>query len=186
MRRRSQILIASAAGVATLSFAVIADSFARATTSSGTLQSEVVLVNLSSPVYPPLARATRISGDVHLSLGIRRDGSVESALVVRGHPLLQQAVLESAQQSQFECRGCTETVTSYSLVYTFQLADHCPTAKNDPSKDVLQGGKSRAQVIQSQNHVTVIDEPSWCDPGVRFKKVRSSKCLYLWRCGWHS
>ncbi len=186
MRRRFQILIASVAGVAALSSAFIADSFAQAATSPDTLQSEVVLVNLSSPAYPPLASATRISGDVHLSLGIRRDGSVESAVIVSGHPLLQQAVLESAQQSQFECRGCTKTVTSYSLVYTFQLVDHCPAAKNGPSKDVLQDGKPRAQVIQSQNHVTVVVEPSWCDPGIRFKKARSAKCLYLWKCSWHS
>jgi len=186
MRRRFQILIVSVAGAAALSSAVISDSFAQAAASPDTLQSEVVLVHLSSPGYPPLARATRISGGIQLLLGIRPDGSVESAVIVSGHPLLQQAVVESAQQSRFECRGCTEAVTSYSVLYTFQVADHCPAAKNGPSKDLLQDGKSRAQVIQSQNHLTVIDEPSWCDPGVVVQKVRSAKCLYLWKCGWHS
>src|SRR5712692_11252304 len=68
---------------------------------------------LSDPTYPRLAQQARITGDVDLMLTIQRDGSVESAVVVSGHPMLQQAALESAQRSQFECKGCGEAVTSY-------------------------------------------------------------------------
>ena len=96
------------------------------------LQSEVVFGNLSGLAYPLLARPTRISGDAHLSLGIRPDGSIGSAVIFSGHPLLQQAVMESAQQSRFECQGCTEAVTSYAVLYNFQLVSHCPAAKNEP------------------------------------------------------
>jgi len=186
MKRRFQILILALAAAVALSTEVVAHSFAQAAATSDSPQSGVVLAKLARPVYPPLARATRISGDVRLLLGIRRDKSIESAVIVKRSPALQQTALESVQQSQFECPSCTEVVTSYSLVYTFQLVDYCRTAKNGPSKDAPRDGQPRAQVIQSQNHVTVLDEPSWCDPGVTIHKVRSTKCLYLWKYGWHS
>jgi len=54
-------------------------------------------------------------------VAIRRDGSVESAHLLYGHPLLAVAALDSARQSKFECEGCTEFVTSYALKYKFQM-----------------------------------------------------------------
>jgi hypothetical protein len=82
----------------------------------------VLLVKLSAPVYPRLARQARIMGDVRIQLAIRRDG-IESSAVVSGHPLLKHAALESAQLSGFECRGCSDEVNSYSLNYRFGLRD---------------------------------------------------------------
>jgi TonB family protein len=186
MRQFFDVLLLGLAAVGALSSAVVANSFAQAA-SPVAPQSGVGLSKLSPPAYPTLARRTRITGDVNLLVGLRRDGSIESAVIVRGHPLLQQAALESAQQSQFECRGCTETVTPFSLVYTFQLvAPDCRAVANPSSSDAQQDRRPLALVSQSHDHVTVIDEGGFCDPGVRMKKVRSAKCLYLWKCGWHS
>jgi TonB family protein len=182
MRLRFQILTVSLAGVAALCSVAVPNSFSQAAASLDTPPSGVVLARLSSPVYPLFAKRTMISGDVNLTLGIRLDGTVDSAVMVSGHPLLQQAALESAQKSQFECRGCTEAVSQYSLVYTFQLsAPDCPAPTSVPSS-ANQEGRVRAQVHQSQNHVTVIDQGSFCE-GVFAWKVRSAKCLYLWKCG---
>ncbi len=152
-----------------------------------TPQNGVVLTKLSQPVYPPLARQTRITGDVDLWLKVRPDGSVESATVVSGHPLLKQAALDSAQNSQFECRKCDEEAMSLRLVYTFQLVgpESCCTATEDSSKNI-QPGQQIPRVIQSQNHVTVVDQPvCFCDPAADVRKVRALKCLYLWRCATH-
>jgi outer membrane biosynthesis protein TonB len=65
----------------------------------------VLLVKLSPPVYPPLARQARIMGDVRIQLAIRRDGSIESSEVVSGHPLLKHAatLLTSHNLSRFGC-----------------------------------------------------------------------------------
>jgi TonB family protein len=145
---------------------------------------EVVLTKLMEPSYPPLARQTRIAGDVEVVLEIKQDGSVQSAVIVSGHVLLQRAALDSAQRSQFECRKCGESVTSLRLVYTFQLVgpEHCCTA-DDSSKDI-QPGQPIPRVIQSQDHVTLIDHPVCiCDPRADVTRERSIKCLYLWRCG---
>jgi TonB family protein len=159
-------------------------SLAQSSPSANPPQGDVVLTKLAQPIYPPLARQTRIMGDVDLRIEVRNNGTVQSAVVVRGHPLLQQAALDSALQSQFECRNCGETAVPVELVYTFQLAgsESCCTgvetgAKNGHSDQVFP------RVIQSEKHVTVIDHPPCiCDPAPDLRKVRSLKCLYLWRC----
>jgi TonB family protein len=115
-----------------------------------------VLTNLYLPIYPPLARQARIAGDVKIQLRIQRNGSVDSAEVISGHPMLKQAALESAQKSTFECEtwssgvfiaGCRDVVASFTLIYTFGF------------RDDLDG----------------LD----CS----IKRSRARKCLYLWACG---
>jgi TonB family protein len=189
MRQHSLILVLAFASAGLLSYPVLQNSLAKASANSDAAQSGVVLAKLSRPIYPLLARRTQVTGDVNLLLQIRRDGSIESAAIVSGHPLLQHAALESAQQSQYECRGCAEAVTPYPLVYTFQLfGTDCHATANAPSSNannVEQDARPRAQVSQSQNHVSVLDEGGYCE-GVFTHKVRSAKCLYLWKCGWHT
>ncbi len=82
-------------------------------------------VNVSYPVYPPVARAAHITGDVDVMIGVRKDGSIESAVVVSGPLLLRPAALDSVQGSRFECRNCGEAINNYRLVYTFKLEDDC-------------------------------------------------------------
>ena len=139
------------------------------------MQTTVVITTLAEPSYPRLALQARIQGEVQIAVGVRRDGTLESASVTSGHPVLGRAALESAQNSEYECRRCTEPVTSYSLVYTFKFEDPSP-------------GQSRAlPVTHIRNHITVIGEPPTItvtnsDPPSAFRK-RSPKCLYLWNCG---
>ncbi len=91
--------------------------------STQTPQTGVVLVKLSPPLYPPLARQARISGDVKVYVHVRKDGAVESTELSSGHPMLAPTALESARKSQFECRGCGDEVASYPMTYTFGFLD---------------------------------------------------------------
>jgi TonB family protein len=167
---------------------ITALSFAAATcpgAQSGTsVQSagNVSLTKLFQPVYPPLAKQTRITGDVLIEIEVRRDGSVESISVVSGHPLLKQAAVDSTQHSQFECKGCSEGVHSLQMVYSFQLG---PTGycSEGPTTPKAPGEEANPRVNVSQNRVTVIDYPvGTCDMAATITKARSLKCLYLWRC----
>jgi Gram-negative bacterial TonB protein C-terminal len=81
----------------------------------------VVLSKLSPPMYPPLAWQAHISGDVALNLFLRVNGTIESVTVASGHPMLAPTALKSAQQSTFECIGCTQDITQFSFTYKFQL-----------------------------------------------------------------
>jgi hypothetical protein len=146
-------------------------------------QNEVVLTKLSNPVYPKLARQATVQGDVELKLSIRADGTVESAEYVRGPAMLVQAATDSAKNSKFDCSSCIEPPTSYRLVYSFQLV---ATEFDENCEVKLDPTATYPKVLQFQNNVTVIDYSiGICDPGVRVKKVRSAKCLYLWKCGYH-
>jgi len=60
------------------------------------------LVNKVQPLYPPLARQTRISGTVKLHAIIGKDGTVQQLVVVSGHPLLVQAALDAVKQWRYQ------------------------------------------------------------------------------------
>jgi protein TonB len=60
------------------------------------------LVNRVQPVYPPLARQTRISGTVKLHAIIGKTGAVEQLQVVSGHPLLVQSALDAVRQWRYQ------------------------------------------------------------------------------------
>lgn len=134
----------------------------------------VVLVALFQPIYPSVARLANITGDVQLKVIIRKNGSVESASVVNGSPMLQQAALNSARQSRFECRGCEQDLTPHSLVYSFQLI-------SSPGYPCPEGGW--LHVLQFDSHITIMAEPPLVHPYFSYIAARSAKCLYLWPCG---
>ncbi len=50
------------------------------------------------PVYPPLARQARVSGDVLLDAVISREGTIESLRVMSGPPLLVGAAIDAVRQ----------------------------------------------------------------------------------------
>jgi Gram-negative bacterial TonB protein C-terminal len=56
-----------------------------------------------------------------LQIGVRPDGTVASAEVISGHPILKQAALDSARKSTFLRQEGTGGTASYLLTYTFGL-----------------------------------------------------------------
>jgi protein TonB len=60
------------------------------------------VLNRVNPVYPPLARQTRISGTVRLHAIIAKDGTVQQLEVMSGHPLLVQAALDAVRQWRYQ------------------------------------------------------------------------------------
>ena len=156
---------------------------AQGVSSSESPQSGVVLTKLVQPIYPPLARATRTTGDVDLLATIRQDGTVDSVVVASGHPLLNESAVTSARQSQFECRGCTEQLTSYRLVYTFEIEGECECEPKETQSNKKEPEQTYPRIFDAQHRVTVVAQILCiCDPAAT-TKVRSLKCLYLWKCG---
>lgn len=144
---------------------------------------EVLLVTLSNPIFSKFARQANVEGEVIVDVTVRQDGSTQ-ATVVSGHPLLKQAALDSAMQSRFECRGCSASL-SYTLVYTFKRTSEgsCCNGMGSPVK-VEQEPQSYDKLGGPQTRVSISAEKICiCDPGATVtKKVRSLKCLYLWKC----
>jgi len=60
------------------------------------------IINRVQPVYPPLARQTRIQGTVKLHAIIAKDGTIQNLEVIAGHPLLVQAALDAVRQWRYQ------------------------------------------------------------------------------------
>src|SRR5438105_7849786 len=59
------------------------------------------LINRVNPVYPPLARQTRVAGTVRLHAIISKQGTVQQLEVLSGHPLLVQSALDAVRQWRY-------------------------------------------------------------------------------------
>jgi|SRR5580700_4860417 hypothetical protein len=70
--------------------------------------------------------------------------------VVSGHPLLQQAEMDSAKQSQFDCFQCAGSLTSCALMYTFKIHERgsCCVASPGGTSD-KEPAESLPKVIPS-------------------------------------
>ncbi|HXO87987.1 MAG TPA: energy transducer TonB [Candidatus Acidoferrales bacterium] len=149
-------------------------------------QLDAVIVRLSPPVYPAIARTAHISGKVVLKIGVHKDGTVKSSEFVSGPALLGRAAIDSATGSTFDCPNCEEDVTFYGVIYSFQLIDRgcCSANESDPQPQDGQAAPPAEGVSQSGNRITVTaDVVCLCDPRAHVGRVRSLKCLYLRKCG---
>jgi periplasmic protein TonB len=59
------------------------------------------LVHRVEPLYPPLAKAARIQGTVHLKAVISREGMIENLQVLAGHPMLVTAAVAAVRQWRY-------------------------------------------------------------------------------------
>jgi protein TonB len=67
--------------------------------SAGVMAGQVI--QQIKPVYPPIAKAARISGTVILQATISRSGTIENLKVVSGPAMLQQAALDAVRQWRY-------------------------------------------------------------------------------------
>jgi periplasmic protein TonB len=63
---------------------------------------EASLIHRVQPIYPPIARAARISGIVQLRAIIGKDGAVRELEVVSGNALLAQAALAAVREWRYQ------------------------------------------------------------------------------------
>ena len=129
------------------------------------------------PLYPRNAQIAHIQGPVTIKFELSTDSDLK-VLNVEGHPLLRAAALESLTGSKLRCENCGDQTKLFSVVYEFRVAErNC----DDPLINAVH-----EPTLESANHVSVIAEPiCTSDPTIRISRlrVRSIRCLYLWRCG---
>jgi TonB family protein len=137
-------------------------------------ETSLTLVKLNPPAYPPIAMAARVSGDVRLSVMLAADGTAASVNVESGPPMLRQAAVESANASRFQPVRESQVGRAYQLIYKFSLeylrCDQAP----DPSYPLV---KAEVNMVSISGQSVPL-----CDPEADIK-VRSAKCLFLWKCG---
>lgn len=135
----------------------------------------LAVMKVEAAVYPPMALAARVYGDVVLNVTLTSDGNVGAATVQSGPPMLRQAAIDSARRSQYQSNPQIRAGV-YQLVYRFVLEQ---TTK-------CQHDASYPRVKHEGNVVTITEQNvPICDPAAAVERVRfrSAKCFYLWRCG---
>ena len=135
----------------------------------------VKVLTLQPPVYPSMAIAAHVSGEVDLEITLLENGMPGTVHVVSGPQMLRQAAADSAKRSKFASSAGGHADESYSLVYKFLLVDNrgC-NQEPDPSYPR----------IKSESNTITISAQSvpMCDPTAESVHTRSWKCLYLWKC----
>jgi protein TonB len=63
--------------------------------------SEANLIHKVQPLYPPLAKSTRVQGTVEFTATISKEGIIENLRLVRGHPLLVNAARDAILQWKY-------------------------------------------------------------------------------------
>jgi TonB family protein len=105
-------------------------------------------------IYPPLAKQARIQGAVVLDVVIAADGSVASANVIRGHPLLVNAAMESVKQWKYQpflINGVGIKVET-QITVTFSLDSK--TAESSPTQrlaDTLRASGKPAELVDEKS-----------------------------------
>jgi protein TonB len=60
-----------------------------------------MLLNKTTPLYPPIAKAARVSGTVVLQATISKTGTIENLRVISGPAMLQQSALEAVKSWRY-------------------------------------------------------------------------------------
>ena len=108
--------------------------FLTAFTESATAQKEPVLVAHGALVYPPIARAARISGEVKIEFSINDKGEASSLAVLDGPKLLREAAISFVKGWRFHLEdGGWNPETKYNTNITFKVAEAAvdPRSTND-------------------------------------------------------
>ena len=68
--------------------------------SSGVAQGN--LISQTRPVYPPIAKAARVSGTVVLQATISKSGTIENLRVISGNAMLQSAAMDAVRSWRYK------------------------------------------------------------------------------------
>lgn len=89
----------------------------------------------TDPVYPPIARAARVQGDVKIAVVIDKDGSIASEKVISGPAMLQQAALDALKKWRFTpflANGiATQASTTLTLSFLIDKPGEGPSSEQE-------------------------------------------------------
>ncbi len=120
--------------------------------------------------------AARVTGEVDLKMTLRQNGTPGTVQVESGPQMLQQAAVDSLTRSTFESEPGHNADEPYRLVYQFAL-DKAPGCNQERDKSYPRIHYETNTVTISAQAITI------CDNATERTRVRSVKCLFLWKCG---
>jgi TonB family protein len=87
-------------------------------------QQDPVVISRGPLLYPPVARAARVSGTVNVEFKIKADGATDSVTAVEGPAMLRGAAETLVKSWRFDARTLTgESDTKYTTTVAFKAVD---------------------------------------------------------------
>jgi len=83
---------------------------------------EPILRTGNMPIYPPIARAARIEGEVKVAFVLNEKGDVESVDVKSGHPMLGDATADIVKSWKFKMPNLVRTKWTYDTIFKYHLS----------------------------------------------------------------
>ncbi len=133
---------------------------------------EGLVVEKSDPVYPPLAKQTKLQGTVKVDVTVSESGAVASTKVISGNPLLVAAALDAVRKRKYMPYMVDGKRTSF--VTTVEIAFSAGIAKEeydrqqavndkyfkleDRCRALLNGSKSKEAEQSCREAVPVADK----------------------------
>ena len=122
--------------------------------SGGVLQGGAV--RKAQPLYPPLAKAARISGAVVVEVTVDEEGDVISARAVSGHPLMKDCAVAAARGWKFKPTSLSGVLVKIigTITFNFTMGDE-PAGGSDtrgstgPGADRGSGGGNDATAAET-------------------------------------
>lgn len=116
------------------------------------------------PVYPPVAKAAGAQGPVNVQIVVNEAGEVISAKAVSGHPLLQQAAVDAAQQWRFTPTKLAGEPVKVSGTVTFAFAlssdESAPPPPPPPQEARESLGKQTIEGVEAEGTRTTVTIPA--------------------------
>jgi len=133
-------------------------------------------LTLAKPAYPAAARAVDAQGAVNVKVTIDEEGNVVSAEAVSGHPLLQTAAVQAAQQSTFKptfLSGQAVKVTGV-IVYNFIAPDR-PTNWLKIGYDLTSAQHAPSLMHIDTNSIDKLFQADWTTEKEQLKRLGEIK-----------
>ncbi|MGA9770597.1 MAG: energy transducer TonB [Blastocatellia bacterium] len=106
--------------------------------SGGVLQNSAL--SRVEPAYPPLAKASGVSGSVVVEITVDEEGKVIAARAISGHPLLKDAAVSAARQWTFTPTMLSGVPVKVIGTITFNFNLDEPPAQSDSPPAGVPGG----------------------------------------------
>ena len=82
---------------------------------------ELTVTSTAAPVYPPIARAANVQGEVIVSVSVNPQGDVIAALALEGHVLLRKAAESAALKWKFNSLSQTSNTRVGQITFSFKF-----------------------------------------------------------------
>jgi len=123
-------------------------------------------------VYPPIARAARVQGDVVIAIVINAKGEVASEKVLSGPPMLQQAALDAVRKWTFQPFG--ENGSAVAVSTTVRIPFHLDNPREGPTP---QQEKAAQEYFPISEKCRAAVKAQNAEDSVRFCKAALDKSM---------